>query len=295
MSTLLTEPAPQGQQAPAGNPPPASPPTGDQQAIQQVMDGPPEYIPVKFWDAEKKAPRVEDLGRSYVNLEKLLSSERVPLPQSDDDQEGWERWFRAAGRPEKPDDYSWERPDLPQDLPYDQETETAFRTWAHANGLTQRQARNLYDGYVKTQVERHKAWNEGRSKAKADAQMALQREHGDKYDGFVNSAKAAMTKYADDDFRKMLDETGLGNDPRMIRVFGKIGQTMMGDTRVTGQPPAPEPKPQDLDKAISDFRSKHEKALFNRDHPDHDLRLKEYNRLFEQRFGNALVIPGTAG
>lgn len=34
----------------------------------------PEFIPEKFWDGEAKAPRVEDLARSYGDLEKLIGS-----------------------------------------------------------------------------------------------------------------------------------------------------------------------------------------------------------------------------
>lgn len=47
---------------PAGDPPP-SPPAGDSPATR------PAYIPEKFWDGEKGAPRIEDLGKSYVKLE----------------------------------------------------------------------------------------------------------------------------------------------------------------------------------------------------------------------------------
>ena len=50
------------------------------------------------------------------------------------------------------DKYEFKRPELPSDLPYDEETEKSFRTWAHINGLSKKQASNLYDGFVKTQL-----------------------------------------------------------------------------------------------------------------------------------------------
>jgi len=150
-STLLT----------TGIPAAAAPrqPDGADKAVQAVLDGPPEWLPPKYWDADKKAARYEDLGKGYQNLEKLLGKDRIPVPQADDDEDGWQRWYAASGRPEKADDYEFERPSLPEGLPYDEETEKSFRTWAHVNGLNKKQARNLYEGYVKAQTERHAAYN----------------------------------------------------------------------------------------------------------------------------------------
>lgn len=284
-SSILTggaDPAPDGQD---GNPAPQL--NAAQQALADAQDFNeiPEYIPEKFWDKSTGKPKIEDMGRSYKSLEQLLGREKVPVPVDDEDEEGWNRWYAATGRPEDPEKYEFNRPDLPQDLPYDEEAEKAFRTWAHANGLNKRQAGNLYEAYVKTQVERHSAWHNGQKQSRAKVEADLRREYGNQYDGAVASAKSAIQKYADPDFKSYLDETGYGNDPRMIRVFAKIGREMQGETRLKGAP-RPESQPADLDRAIADFRDKFKEALFNKDHPNHGLRVKEYNRLFEARYGD---------
>ena len=38
----------------------------------------PEYIPEKFWDASKGAPKIDDLAKAYVSLEKRLGSGAQP-------------------------------------------------------------------------------------------------------------------------------------------------------------------------------------------------------------------------
>ena len=63
-------------------------------------DAIPEWVPKKSWDAEKKSARLEDLGRAYTHLEKLLGREKVPVPVDENDEEGWQRWYNAAGRME---------------------------------------------------------------------------------------------------------------------------------------------------------------------------------------------------
>lgn len=279
-SSLLT-----GGSAPAagGNPQPVQPNTAED-AVQAVQDGPPEYLPAKFWDSSTKSPKVEDLGRSYQNLEKLLGREKVPVPVSDDDEEGWQRWYAASGRPEDPGKYEFKRPELPKDLPYDEDTEKAFRTWAHINGLNKKQATNLYDGYVKTQMERHAHYQTGQKQARAKVESDLRREYGGQFEGTMQGARSAMNQYADPDFRQWLDESGMGNDPRLIRVFARIGKEVGGETKLKGALPQ-QGNPQDVDRAIADFRERHKEALFKKDHPDHDVRANEYKKLFEMRYG----------
>ena len=281
-STILTAgTAPAGD---VGNPPPAvvADPTTAAGAAQAVLDGPPEYIPPKFWDGEKKAPKIEDLGKSYMNLEKLLGREKVPLPQSDEDEDGWTRWYQAAGRPEKPDDYEFERPELPEGLPYDEDTEKAYRNWVHANGLNKKQAKALYEGFVKQSVERHAAWQGHQKEMQAKAQMELQRKYGGQYEAKISKARAALKKYTDEAYFKYLDESGLGNDPRLIDAWIKVGDELAGDERLKGNV-QPTTTVADVDKVIREFRTKNEKALFDATHPGHAAAVQELQGLYKMR------------
>lgn len=280
-SSLLTETV--SPAAAGGNPAPQL--NAAQQALADAQEANeiPEWAPPQFWDRDRKAPKVEELGKGYKNLEKLLGREKVPLPTGDEDEEGWARWYAAMGRPEGPDKYEFKRPDLPQDLQYDEDTEKAFREWAHINGLNKKQANNLYDAYVKTQIERHAAWHNGQKQSRTKIEGDLRREYGNQYDGKVNLAKTAIREFADPDYLAWLDESGMGNDPRMIRAWIRVGEKMTGETKLKGAP-AQQAQPQDLDRAIADYRDKYREALFDKDHPNHDVRVKEYNRLFEARF-----------
>lgn len=268
--------------APAAAPPPAQGTAAA--AVQDVVDGPPEWAPAKYWDPATKSLKTEDLAKGYKNLEQLLGREKVPVPVSEDDEEGWQRWYAASGRPEAPDKYEFKRPEkLPDGIDYDEDTEKEFRQWAHINGLNKKQASALYDGFVKRQIDRQAAYQTHQGQARAQVETDMRREHGQQYEGFVGQAKTAISTYTDPDFRQWLDQTGLGNDPRMIRVFGRIGKELGGATKLKGAA-APEAAPADLDRAIADFRSKNSEALYKKDHPDHEIRVQEYNKLFQMRF-----------
>lgn len=263
-----------------------APVDGADEALGEAVDGPPEWAPKKYWNADKRQLEVEELAKGYSNLEKLLGREKVPLPTDDDDRDGWERWFKAAGRPDKPDEYQFEAPELPQDLPYDKEAETNFRTWAHVNGLSKKQAANLYDGYVKHQLERHAGWHKQQQEYRRELEGNLQREYGNKLESVKQRAGMIIRENADPEFHQYLTESGLGNDPRMVRFLDRVGQKLTGETKLKGTPKTASPEPQDYQRAIADYREKHKEALFNRDHPNHELRVKEFNKLFEGAFGN---------
>ena len=247
----------------------------------QASEGPPEYIPSKYWDPEKKAPRIEDLGRGYQNLEKMLGSEKIPLPSDPNDDEGWARYFKAAGWPEKPDDYEFQRPDLPKDLPYDEDGEKYLRTVVHGAKLNKKQAQQVYDNIAKLQIQRHAEWSEAQRKQRGELEMALVREHGPNVEAVKGQALAVMQQYADGEFRQYLDQSGLGNDPRMVRFLASVAKAQGGDTRLVGKAP-PAANRADIQAQISDYRNTYQKALMDKAHPDHEMRLTGLKKLYDQ-------------
>lgn len=258
--------------------------TATQQAIQAAQR--PEWIPEKYWKADKNEPDLEGLGKGYTNLEQLLGREKIPKPLSDEDQEGWDRWYAASGRPEKPDAYEFKRPDkLPDGLGYDEELEQDFRATAYGHGLNKKQATALYEKFVATQIQRYDAFAKSKQQQRAEAEVALQREHGPKYEAALQQAKVAMANYADPEFRQYLEESGQGNDPRMVRFLMRIGKEMQGDTRALGKP-QPQVNSADIERTIREFESKNRSALYDRSHPDHAALVKERNRLYEAKFGD---------
>lgn len=244
----------------------------------------PDWAPEKYWDAEKASVRTEDLAKGYVNLEKLLGSEKVPKPLSEDDAEGWDRWYTASGRPGKLEDYEFKRPDkLPDGLNYDEELEKDFRATAYSAGMNKKQAGVLYEKFVKGQIDRYQAYSVSQAQSRQKAEADLRTQFGGQYDAALTQAKTAMQTYADAEFRKWLDESGQGNNPAMIRTFMKIGKEMQGDTRVQGKV-EPAMNMADMERTIREFEAKNTKALYDGAHPDHAYLVKERNRLYEAAF-----------
>jgi len=285
-SSILTSgiPPPSAPANGNGGNPAAGQPSATAEAIKAAAR--PEWVPEKYWKADKNEPDYEGLGKGYINLEQLLGRDKIPKPLNDEDQEGWDRWYAASGRPEKPDAYEFKRPDkLPDGLGYDEELEQDFRATAYGMGLNKKQATGLYEKFVTNQVKRYEAFDTSKKQARAEAEANLQREYGHKYDSAISQAKVAMANYADPEFRQYLEQTGMGNDPRMIRMMIRIGQEMQGDTRAIGKPQV-QVNSGDIERTIREFESKNRSALYDKSHPDHAALVKERNRLYETKFGD---------
>lgn len=93
----------------------------------------------------------------------------------------------------------------------------------HANTL-----KSMQDAQQKAQGEQLEQWAKD---AKADKELG-----GDKFDQNLTVAKSALDKFGSPALREMLDASGLGNHPEVIRVFHKIGKAIAEDSPVTAKP-----------------------------------------------------------
>lgn len=108
-------------------------------------------------------------------------------------------------------------------------------TYAKEKGLSNEEAQellNLKDNAVKSYHESQKQLLEQKQSEWLEATKADKEIGGDKLNESVELAKRVITKYGSDSFVNMLEETGFGNHPEVVRVFSKIGRLMANDKYV---------------------------------------------------------------
>jgi hypothetical protein len=107
----------------------------------------PDWLPEKFWDGEAKAPNIENLAKSYAELEKTRGN-------TDELKTKWEQ-ERLAARPETAEAY-----ELPDHEVLDFEALAAspvvslWRQAAHEAGLGQEQFQKVITDYAEAEVQR---------------------------------------------------------------------------------------------------------------------------------------------
>lgn len=137
---------------------------------------------------------------------------------------------KADDKPGAPEEYGEFA--MPEGIALDTELGGELKTIAKELNLTQEQAQKLADlgakQAQKSQASHADALAAARetwaNDAKADKEFG-----GEKFLENMAVAKKAVDAYASKDLKVLLDQTGLGNHPEMIRLFHKVGQTISED------------------------------------------------------------------
>jgi len=128
---------------------------------------------------------------------------------------------------------------MPEGVEVDAAMLTEFSTVAKELGLTQAQAQKLVDLQTK-------AATAGETGRQTQLEAALQAQSdawvneikndpelgGAKFDATVSTAVKAISTFFGDDFRALLNESGIGNNPALIRGMYKIGAAISEDKMV---------------------------------------------------------------
>jgi len=190
---------------------------------------------------EFKGKPIGEFGQAFLtmkgNNEELNGKLANSIPKLSDNATDEERatFFNALGRPETADKYELTKPEIPEGMPYSEEIEKGFKAASHSLGLTQAQTNGLFDWYMNGSIGAFKADAEARKKAFNDGVEALKKEHGDKYPEYVKTVDRAVQKFGGDEFKKFMDDSGLGNNLAIVKTFYNIGKAMSEDTLAGGE------------------------------------------------------------
>jgi len=105
---------------------------------------------------------------SHANLEKLLGHEKVPIPKDANDVEGWNRFSKAMGIPDKAEGYKLADAQLPESMKGITIDKNKFAEVAHAHKLTPSQTQGLWKIYNEINAETYQ-------KAMADHEKSMGR------------------------------------------------------------------------------------------------------------------------
>lgn len=163
------------------------------------------------------------LAKQFVDAHKMVGSS-VRVPKDDAPQAEWDKFYAKLGRPESADGYQFPLPE-PAAGEWNPDAVGAFKKAAHGLGLTPRQAQGLMQMYVDMERSALKQ-REGSSQAQIGE---LQGEWGAAFKNNLAIAKSATRQLFGQRFINMLNRTGLGDDPDLIRGMLEVGKGLMED------------------------------------------------------------------
>lgn len=183
-----------------------------------------------------KFEKLGDLGKEYLNL-LGKSANSIQLPGDNTTDEERATFFNKLGRPENPGGYGLVKPELPEDMPYNEALEKEFREEAHKLGLSDQQAKGLFSWYHQNMTKANAEFSAIRERNHKEAMETMQKEWGNKFDENIELGRRAVNTFGGDELKQVLDESGLGDHPVMVKVFFNIAKKVGDDKLISGAPP----------------------------------------------------------
>jgi hypothetical protein len=191
----------------------------------------PEYIPAKFWDEAKGEPKVDQLGASYLQLEKAFGakSQAPKKPGADASPEDQAKYYadlrKFTGAPEKPEDYGIKAPDnLPAGVEWNAELAGKAAGIAHKYGVPPEALHELIN-LNNENISSIVAKSESAQKEQVEAMVAeLNAEwKDDAKNNWQRANRGAIAMGVD------LEASGLGNNPHFIRAALRFDEMISDD------------------------------------------------------------------
>jgi len=226
----------------------------------------------------QKFKDVPNLAKSYLNAERLIGTEKIPVPKTDED---WSNVYDRLGRPATPGDYQFDlsgkaddqtQAALKQDLAW-------FGEIAHKNGLSKKQANAVLDGYLSNIATARQQVKANEDYEMATARAAINQKFGTAAPQKLALATRAAKHFMSEDLYGKVNNSGLGRNPEFIEFLSNLGEKFSEDIGIdkTGNSTVTTDSLQDQ---INKIQSN--PAYLDGTHPDHDRTVKTMQALFDQ-------------
>jgi hypothetical protein len=201
---------------------------------------------------------VQSLAKSYVHAQKMIGKDKIVVPDKFATDDDWNKLFNKLGLPETVDKYEIKNADK-----FDKQFLEQFKGFSHKQGILPRHAEKVLEWYteyadnvIKENAEQNKQITEQNIKS-------LQKEWGNGFDRKVQAAKGVFKQYADADMIKFVEESGFGNEPKVIKLFAKIAESL-GEDKFIGE------GNKNFGFTPEEAQAKINSVLGNKDHPYHN-------------------------
>jgi hypothetical protein len=193
---------------------------------------------------------------AHANLEKLLGHEKVPIPKDANDVEGWNRFSKAMGIPDKAEGYGLadaKIPDTMKDMTFDK---NQFAEVVHAHKLTPAQAKGLWESYQRLSLESYNKAMEGHQKNLETVVNTLKSKWGDAYDTNVELGQTVINKFSTSQEMNDYLTAVLTQDPKGVEFLASLGnqfaENKIGDFSMKKFSLSPEQAQDEIHKIVKD-------------------------------------------
>ena len=233
--------------------------------------------------ADKSLENIKDinaLAKSYIHAQKMVGSDKIPVPNKFATEDDWNAVYEKLGRPKTADGYKF---DLPKDKQVDETSLKEFSSQAHKLGLLPTQANGMVKFYNEITAKSLQDADSKALTARETSTKELKQEWGQAFDQKVSQAatlakSVGATELLD---TNLADGTKLGDHPVMIKAFAELANKMGEDSIVQASGPT-YLTPNQIEKQIGEL-TQTDSAYWDKNHINHQAAVSEVLALREKK------------
>lgn len=252
-----------------------------------------EALPLEMRDDVNLKPihDLPSLVKSFIHSQKMIGRDKVQLPDKHATDEDWSQFYQKIGQPKTLEDYQIE---IPKDAQFEDGFVSQLKEVAFKSGILPRQLNPLVQWYAKANQEamdnlvtKHRSENDKRIEE-------LKREWGSTYAQKIQLAKQALKATNIEDVNSWLDDAGLSDDARLIKILSTLGEMLKEDVIPdTGGQPVTTPK--EVQAEINEIMGNLKHPYYDGAHPNHKQAIDHVLSLFEKLHPKQEGVPSKFG
>ena len=194
-----------------------------------------DLIPDEYKDNKALANfnNMNDFVKSYVNAQKIVGADKIPVPNKYSTEDDWKVVFSKLGAPETPDGYKYNF----KEGEVDNDMLQSFNQQAHKLGLLPAQAESLIKFYNDLNENNTIATEQNVEQARLDTETELKKEFGPQFNKRIEQAKRLASSTLGSEFLNntfLKDGSRLGDNLEVVKAFSNLAEKLSEDEVVKG-------------------------------------------------------------
>lgn len=235
---------------------------------------------------------IGDLGKGYVNAQRLVGTDKIPAPQKGWTDQQWAEHYARLGRPEKPDAYKFpEAVKLVDGVKLDDAKLAKAREHFHKLGFTPQQAEGMFTYYANILNEAVTSETSQAEQSRISAEAKLRQELGgeEQYRAAAEMANSMLIKFGTPELVAFFTgNPALGNHPEMVKFLHKVS-SLISDDKLRGAGGGTGPIVSDSTQAQREINrlssdKEFQEALHDRSHVGHRDAVERWEHVFRVAF-----------
>jgi len=291
---------------PEGDPPPADPPADP----PNVLDPPPAdkpgdegYVAPSIWGEAKpefpegteadimESPSLKpfladgklnyaNILKSYVHTKKQVGQNNVALPNEHSTEAELDEFYSKIGFTPNKEEYSVAKP---EDSKLGDDFLNSVKDFAHSKRIPVAVANELVKFFEDQNTAGTKLADDNRSTRITEEYAKVQKEWGEATDSRKLGAANFLQDHASEEFRNYLKDSGLHEEPAIIKFFGDLHHKFNKEDTTEGGTVATTLTPVEASAKIAEIRAS---VPYNDpQHPQHKHVVAEVYRLYQTKTG----------